>query len=209
MTFVELATALAVSWSALGDTVVCHNDPEPSTISKPDSGYAVQYLFPGWSQSGWVQLERWGFVNNDPTTLWPGAGAIVLPDTGGGFFEFPTPQQLQDAILVGPFQGPELDVTLVDLTNEWVATPPFTNWAVVLVLKIPPGTPVEPGVGPGVLLADKLGTDCSFYTLDGGLTWYGLTQHEWAWAGEFGRPTTSDVLPVTRAPWGRVKELFR
>lgn len=221
MNFLELAVSLAV---ALSDTTVCHNDVTPHTIGSPGPSYAVQYYFVP-SMVEWHQLIRWGFVANDDATVWPGAGGLViLPDSGVS--RFPTLAELAAAsAMTPPFQAAHDTATVViDLADEWVAIPPFTpEAAMVAVLEVPTGFPdtTQVGVGTGFLLADKLGTECSFYTPDGGVSWFVLVNHEWAWAAEIGMPTTSDVpdddcddddddcVAVVPRTWTQMKKVYR
>ena len=207
MNVLEFVTALSLTWGT-SDTLQCYSPPVPWIVN-PGQGYAVQYIFPDGQQSDRT-VEGFGFLNNDGDTVWPSAGVIVIEPDSMSTYRFPTPLELQ-SLQAGVVPGTaDTTVTVIRWPSERVVFPGGAPAAVVCVLEIPADTLVAVGEGPGFAAANKDVTACSFFTLDGGVTWLEPDDYNWAWAVELAEVVPTSVPEfIAHRKWGAVKELYR
>ena len=201
---VSIGVALSIIASA--DTLDCFTEPVEFILNPGEGAYAVQYHFPFHSELP-ARVNAWGFLNNDGGTTWPSAGVILIQPDSLGQLRFPTPSELQSlqlSTIVAPRDTAGVRLQIVTESVE-----PQPDDAVVLVLEMPAGDLVDVGEGPGFAAATRQGFEhCSFFTTDGGQTWFEPTDHTWAWVYELETqidPTNVRFEPIV---WGRFKRLF-
>jgi hypothetical protein len=143
-------------------------DPtQPGDCASTSSHFFVQYLFPDFAIA--QRLRGFGFLNNDGDTVFPSAGALVLP-LNNGSTRFPTAQELASLPARNVQASGDTSQVFVDLSGSSLVIEPGSAVALVLVLQFPDGGQLQaPTQGPGIAADRSLPDEsCDYFTVDAG-----------------------------------------
>lgn len=194
---------------------VTSNPAQAGDCTSSDSQFLIQYLFPNPAVP--QRLRGFGFLSNDDATVFPAAGALLIPVEGGNV-RFPTAGEL-NRLAVTNIQSPgDTSRVFVDLRDDNLVVQPGGGEALVLVLQFPRGGQLTaPTQGPGIAAeASAPDAGCDFFTVDSGRsgTWFAPTYDpqdpqsvplDWAFVAFFDAVAT----PVEALTWSHVKSLYR
>ncbi len=154
----------------------CFSTSAPSQsgdCTSSSAHYFVQYLFP--QPSSLKRVRGFSFLSNDADTVFPSAGALLLPIENGSV-RFPTAAELGQLQRTNVSAAGDTSQVFVDLRSAGIVVGPTTDAALVLVLQFPDGGQlVSETQGPGVAVESSTpDNDCDFFTIDGGTsgTWF-------------------------------------
>jgi len=190
---------------------VTFDPPQPGDCTSGSAHYLLQVLRPSLALPR--RLRGFSFRNNDGETVFPAAGALLVP--AGATITLPGPAALE-SLQAGPVPGgADTSWVFVDLRSARLVVPAGADTALLLVLRFPAaGRLVAVGSGPGVSVdADLPDQDCDFFTPDGGVTWYAPAYDpddplsvplDWGFVLHW-EPVTALVART----WGDVKGIYR
>ena len=194
---------------------VTSNPTQSGDCTASQSQFLVQYLFPDPLVA--QRLRGFGFLSNDGATVFPSAGALLLP-VESGHVRFPTAGELNRLAVTNVQSQGDTSEVFVDLREENLVIEPGGSTALVLVLQFPnAGQLTAPTQGPGVAAeADPPDEGCDFFTIDGGRSgvWFAPAYDpqdpqslplDWAFVAFFDPAAT----PVAALTWSHVKGLYR
>ena len=188
---------------------------QPGDCGSTSSQFLVQYLFPDFPAP--QRLRGFGFLSNDGDTVFPAAGALLLP-LDGGDSRFPTAGELSKLAVKNVRSNGDTSQVFVDLSSKNLVIEPGNPVALVLVLQFPEGGQLlAPTQGPGIAADRSLPDEgCDFFTVDAGRSgvWFEPRYEpldpqslplDWGFVAVFD-PIGVDVETLT---WSHVKQLYR
>lgn len=194
---------------------VTSNPSQAGDCTSSSTQYLIQYLFPDPPVP--QRLRGFGFLSNDGNTVFPAAGAILIPVQGGNL-RFPTANELNQLAVRNVHSHGDTTEVFVDLRDQNLIVQPGGGSALVLALQFPDGGQLTaPTQGPGIAAeATAPDNDCDFFTVDAGRSgvWFEPVYDpqnpqslplEWAFVAFFD-PTTLGVEALT---WSNMKSLYR
>jgi hypothetical protein len=191
-------------------------DPsQPGDCTSRSSHFLVQYLFPDPLEMR--RLRGFAFLSNDGDTVFPSAGALLIPIENGSV-RFPTAAELANLQVTNVASSGDTSQVFVDLFAEEILVGPESNVALVLVLQFPEGGQLTAATQGPAIAADTEApnADCDFFTIDGGAsgTWFAPAYDpgdpnslplDWGFLALFGPLTVA----VEEATWTHVKRLYQ
>jgi len=194
---------------------VTSSPAQPGDCTSSESQFLIQYLFPNPATP--QRLRGFGFLSNDGSTVFPAAGALLIPVEGGNV-RFPTAGELNRLAVSNIQSQGDTTRVFVDLRDEDLVVQPGGGVALVLALQFPDGGQLTaPTQGPGIAAeASAPDAGCDFFTIDGGRSgvWFAPTYDpqdpqslplDWGFVAFFDAVTT----PVEALTWSHVKNLYR
>ena len=146
---------------------VTSNPSQAGDCTSSSTQFLIQYLFPDPVVP--QRLRGFGFLSNDGNTVFPAAGALLIPVVNGNL-RFPTANELNRLAARNVHSPGDTTQVFVDLRDENLIVEPGAGSALVLVLQFPDGGQLTaPTQGPGVAAeASAPDQDCDFFTVDAG-----------------------------------------
>lgn len=190
-------------------------DPaQPGDCTADTGHFFVQYLFP--QKTDLERLRGFGFFSNDGSTVFPSAGALLIPIVNGTL-RFPTASELANLQRTNIASNRDTSQVFVDLTSEQILVGPGDEVALVLALQFPSGQVVGVGNGPAIAVeSSEPDEDCDYFTIDGGTSgaWFSPNYDpgdpnslplDWGFVAVF-EPLS---VPVETTTWSTIKKYFR